>query len=576
MLHPLCDFFLLLSNDGKKITNNDLSIFYKFIIKKIPQIEQQYPSLILESLSKINEDPSFKLYESKKQIYLNELKNNNELKEIIFYFQKQLLILLNDLIYFFYKEGIIKLNNNIENKIKEKFNEIYKPYEIGKKELKEKKIDQIKNLLIFLTIKGFIKYSINSSDFINFFNGHNKFQNRYWVVQFMNYINKIIKIYKKKRIINTEKKANKEKKVFFTDERNNNTDGNKNKKKYIYNDYSKDNSTGKKSNKTDNRTKIQNMKYLNIIDKKIFNTEKKLESQKKKDKKGIPIKDIKLSLKEKEFTINNSNDNDNDKAIDNDKVDNANKNNIQILDESENEVDDTLRCETLKNAFQSTEEDLTESKNISKKFLNNRHDERRSTKIKNKTKTRLTINNIPLFEKKFKSKEKKTKTKINLNSPKPFYHSNTQKNKLRNRNINYSNRRIFENLDFYSFEQSNTENLENHNSKGEKKGNVFDNCINQEIKNRNITNLGNEGKNITNNYININEQNDKKTYDTIFNNEYNLVSKVKLDNNNNLFKESFLYKNLEVFQHSVIFTDVEDKEKKDEDEDDDKIGCIIM
>ena len=56
----------------------------------------------------------------------------------------------------------------------------------------------------------------------------------------------------------------------------------------------------------------------------------------------------------------------------------------------------------------------------SKKFLNNRHDERRSTKIKNKTKTRLTINNIPLFEKKFKSKEKKTKTKINLNSPNLF------------------------------------------------------------------------------------------------------------------------------------------------------------
>ena len=224
-------------------------------------------------------------------------------------------------------------------------------------------IIKVQSIDVIVNIKtkdnSIIKLSINSSDFINFFNGHNKFQNRYWVVQFMNYINKIIKIYKKKRIINTEKKANKEKKVFFTDERNNNTDGNKNKKKYIYNDYSKDNSTGKKSNKTDNRTKIQNMKYLNIIDKKIFNTEKKLESQKKKDKKGIPIKDIKLSLKEKEFTINNSNDNDNDKAIDNDKVDNANKNNIQILDESENEVDDTLRCETLKNAFQSTEEDLT-------------------------------------------------------------------------------------------------------------------------------------------------------------------------------------------------------------------------
>ena len=565
MLHPFCDFFLLLSNDGQKITDKDLSIFYKFIIKKIPQIEQIYPSIVLESLNKINEGPSYKLYESKKQIYLNELKNNNDLKEVINYFQKQLLNIFNDLIYFLYQEGIIKLNNQIENKIKEKFNEIYKSNEIGKKELKEKKIEQIRNLLIFLTIKGFIKYSVNPSDFINFLNGKNKFQNRYWIIQFMNYISKIKKIYKEIkiknfRIISTERKMNKEEKIFIINERNNNTDGNNNRNKNNCID-SKNNSTGKKSNKTENRTKIQNMKYINITDKKKYNTEKKIESHKKKDKREILVKDIKLSLKEKEFTINNDNDND--------KVNNKDKNNIQNLDDSENEVDDTLRCETLKNAFQGTEKDLTENKNISKKFSNNNHNEGRSPANKNKNKIRLTINNIPLFDKKFKSKEKKAKT--NLNSPKPFYHSSTQKNKFGNRNINTSKKRIFENLDFYSFEKT---KRKNHNIKDEKMHNIFDNFVNQD--NKNIINIGTERKNIPNNYINVNEQNDKNKYDTIFNNEYNLVSKVKVDNNNNLFQESYLYKNLEVYQHSVIFNKDEEKEKKDEDEDDDKIGCIII
>lgn len=126
------------------------------IIKKIPKIEQQYPNLILQSLSKIDEVSSFKFYEKKKQIYLNELKNNNEPKEIMFYFQKQLLNLFNDLIYFFYKQGNIKLNNKIENKIKEKISEIYKFNEIDKKGSKEVKIEQITNFLKLLTTKEYI------------------------------------------------------------------------------------------------------------------------------------------------------------------------------------------------------------------------------------------------------------------------------------------------------------------------------------------------------------------------------------------------------------------------------------
>lgn len=560
MLRPLCDFFLLLSNDGKSITNKDLSIFYSFIIKKIPQLEQQYPNLILKSLIKTNEEPSYKWYERNKQIYLNTLKNNNESKKIIFYFQKRLLNLFNNLIYFFYKEGIIKLNNNIENKIKEKINEIYKSNGNDKKEIENKKIEQIRNLLIILTIKGFINYNINPSNFIDFFNGENKFQSRYWVVQFMNYISNISKIYEKSKnktnykIINTEKKKNSRKILLLVDERNNNTDGNKNISKNNFFD-SKSNSTGRKSNKTDN---IQNLKYKNISDKKIYNTEKKLESH----KHGILDKDIKLSLKEKEIIINNINDT----AID------SNKDNIQNLDDSENEVNDTVRCETLKNAYQGIEEDLNESKSISKKFLDNNQNKGRSPNNKNKNQIRLTISKIPLIKQKFKSKEKNQQTKRNL--PKVFCHSSTQKNTFVNRDINIGNKGIFENLDYYSFEQNNTKKKENYNLKDEKKN--FDNFTNQKIKNKNIINKGNVENNIISNDINDNKQNNNNKYDTIFNDKYNLVNKVKVDNNNNHFQESFLYKNLELYQHSVIFNEDKEKEKIDENENDDKSACILM
>ena len=396
MLQTLCDFYLLLSNDCQKITNKDLSIFYNFIIKKIPQIEQQYPNIVLKSLSKINEVFSFKFYENKKQICLYELKNNNEPKDNIFYFQKQLLDLFNDLIYFSYKKRIIKLNNKLENKMKEKINEIYKSNEIDKKNLKEVKIEEITNFLKFLTIKEYIQYSINPSNFVNFFNGENKSKKIYCVVQFMTYIRIITKIYEENKnkinykISNTEKKTSKGEKHLIFKERNNNTEGKKNNSKNNCNE-SKNNSTGRKSNKTD-RFKIKNMKYKNISDKHIFNTEHKLESYKKKTEREKLIKDIKLSTKGKEIVINNDDDKDNDK--------------IKILDESENEVNDTVRCETLKNAYQDIDVYLNKNKNIYNKFCNRNEGRCLFDKNKSNNKIRLTISNISLFEQKLKSKQK--------------------------------------------------------------------------------------------------------------------------------------------------------------------------
>ena len=560
MLQTLCDFYLLLSNDCQKITNKDLSIFYNFIIKKIPQIEQQYPNIVLKSLSKINEVSSLKFYENKKQICLNELKNNNEPKKTIFDFQKQLLDLFNDLIYFFYIKGIIKLNNKLENKMKEKINEIYKSNEIDKKNLKEVKIEEITNFLKFLTIKEYIQYSINPSNFVNFFNGENKSKKIYCVVQFMTYIESITKIYKenknkiKYKISNTEKKTSEGEKQLIYKERNNNTEGKKNNSKNNCNE-SKNNSTGRKGNKTDN-IKIKNMKYRNISDKHIFNTEHKLESYKKKTEREKLIKDIKLSTKGKEIVINNDDDKDND--------------NIKILDESENEVNDTVRCETLKNAYQDIEVYLNNNKNIYNKFCNRNEGRCLFDKNKSNNKIRLTISNISLFEQKLKSKQKKAKT--NQNSPKVLYHSSTQKKKFGNRNINSIKGGIF-GLDHYSFEKK-SKNKKNNNLKNEKIKNKVDNIKNQEIKNENIIKKENIEKNKINKDINNNKQSHNNKYETIFNDKYNLVSKVKKDNNNNLFKESFLYKNLEVHQHSVIFNDNEKKEK--ENEDDDIAGCIIM
>ena len=59
----------------KKITNKDLIVFYNFIIKKIPQIEQQFPSIISKSLINNNITPDLS---TDKQIDINEYKINKD------------------------------------------------------------------------------------------------------------------------------------------------------------------------------------------------------------------------------------------------------------------------------------------------------------------------------------------------------------------------------------------------------------------------------------------------------------------------------------------------------------------
>lgn len=106
--------------------------------------------------------------------------------------------------------------------------------------------------------------------------------------------------------------------------------------------------------------------------------------------------------------------------------------------------------------------------------------------------------------------------------------------------------------------------------------NKSQNILNKEpVINSEFMNINSVYYNKINEYGNQNKkkEKEKEEHDTIFNDKYNLVSKVKIDKNNNQFKDIYLYKNLEVHQHCVIYH--EDNEKED-DEDEDDIGCVII
>ena len=73
----------------------------------MPQIEQQFPSIIIKSLEIHNK-------KCEKPINLKDLNDNNDSKKIFNHFQRQIIYLFNDLIDYCYKEGIIKVNDKFE------------------------------------------------------------------------------------------------------------------------------------------------------------------------------------------------------------------------------------------------------------------------------------------------------------------------------------------------------------------------------------------------------------------------------------------------------------------------------
>lgn len=208
MLQALSDLFLVISSDKKTITNKDLIVFYNFIIKKIPQIEQQFPSVISKSLSN---NISSNLSEEK-QIDITEYKKNkdNNTKKLFVYFQKQIFSLYCDLINFCFKEDIVKFDNEslrkkIITKIGLNSSKVNSNVQVDK---------QTQNFLINLIINNKVNCTIFPSDYIKFFNSEDATKKRIYAERFMKFIKHMIIIYKEskkhshsKKINNTEKKV---------------------------------------------------------------------------------------------------------------------------------------------------------------------------------------------------------------------------------------------------------------------------------------------------------------------------------------------------------------------------------
>ena len=179
MLQALSDLFLVISSDTKKITNQDLSTFYNFIIKKIPQIEQQYPSIISKTLS-------ISSTESKEnQIDINEYKISKD-------------------------NNIIKLNNKIlkENLLKK----------VGFDSNPNPNSTEIQKFLIHSVINNKVNCTIYPNQYIKFFNSENNNKRRIIAERFMKFIKQMIIIYKdSKKHYNLKRVANTEKKVSNTE-----------------------------------------------------------------------------------------------------------------------------------------------------------------------------------------------------------------------------------------------------------------------------------------------------------------------------------------------------------------------
>ena len=216
MLQALSDFFLILSSDTKKITNNDLVVFYNFIIKKIPQIEQQFPSIISKSLINNNITPDLS---TDKQIDINEYKINkdNNTKKLFIHFQKQLFNLFSELIIFCFKEGIIKINDiiiqeNILTKV---------GFNSSKVKFDPQNDKETQKFLIHSVIHNKVNCTIYPTDYIKFFNTENTSKKRICAERFMKFIKHMIIIYKEskkhpniKRVVNTEKKVSNTERIF--------------------------------------------------------------------------------------------------------------------------------------------------------------------------------------------------------------------------------------------------------------------------------------------------------------------------------------------------------------------------
>ena len=126
MLKSLLDFFLLISTDRKSITSNNISTFHTFIIKKIPEIENQRPGILITSLIKYNNKfnkEKIPCKQIKGFIFQNEEINNKiDKNALIKNFQNELLFLFNDLIDYLYEEKIFVISDDNKDILKNRIN----------------------------------------------------------------------------------------------------------------------------------------------------------------------------------------------------------------------------------------------------------------------------------------------------------------------------------------------------------------------------------------------------------------------------------------------------------------------
>ena len=233
MLKTLIDFFLLISSDKKKISCTNISTFYQFITKKIIDIENQRPFIIINSLSysnlylnqSYNENISSKNIDG--FIFQNDESTNktNRIMDkniAIKKFQKELISLFNDMIDFIYEEKIVILRednkiiliNKINNKLKDK--NIFVKGKASNYAINDIKKIETRNYIIELINNNkyndnFISFNFTIKNFIDFFNTKNRNKNRYIAEQFVKAINPIIKIYKNDKKLSQIKKINKTK-----------------------------------------------------------------------------------------------------------------------------------------------------------------------------------------------------------------------------------------------------------------------------------------------------------------------------------------------------------------------------
>ena len=484
MLQTLSDFFLLISTDKNTITSKDLSIFYNFITKKMPQIQQQNPSLISDLLLEDNDKiENINLRDYSKKHFLE--------------FQKQIMNLIINLIDYCYEKQIIKLSTHCEELIKEKIKEKINNNSKFDKILKEEK----RKFIIFLIINEGINFNISPHHFINFFNSENKNNIRTNIEIFVKFIKSLTKFYSiDKKQTKVQKRRVKKSKTHIMKDITDIKNIKKNNKKY-------ETETTNKSNKSNNSSKKSQL--TNSLAKKnnsSINGQQKILS-------AVDINDS-GNLRKSKFS---KKDSENLKNI-NKKLDFNQKN-----ETNEDEVNDTFLCDTPNN-ISSCEKKNSDEDNLRK--------------------------NMSQIRQSPKHFSKEITSPISYNK---FRNSKTISTNIATEAISYSEQK---------------ENQIDFSKKLKKIKEVIDNEKYYTVKNKNINKSISEK--ITTNDLKNEKINSEKKNNYL--KGYNVIRTTGVNEKNENYKESYVYKNYEMHEHLVIFDD-NDAKKKDYIEDDEIVGC---